>query len=282
MNRAQAQTQLFDVRSNRSGLWSNRFLVWNFARRDLKGRFKGTALGWAWSLVLPLATVAIYSVVFSVFIRIEPPPMGNGDSGKYWLWLLTGMVAWSFILNATTQGIPSLLGSGPLLQKIFIPSFVPCLSSSIAIGVQSIIEVGILVTILIALGNVGLTWLLIPFWAVCLFIFTASTTYMLSVLNVFFRDVAQLVAVALQMIFFLTPIIYPLSMIPESWRGLPVRSIVEASPFTEFVQGGHALLYDLQMPGWRTVIAVLLWTGMAFAGATWVSRRAGRDVSEFI
>jgi len=152
----------FDAREYRKGLWNNRFLIRNFAGRDLKGRFKGTVLGWAWSLLLPLATVLIYSVVFSLFIRIEPPPLGNGGEGKYWVWLLTGMVCWTFILNATTQGIPSLLANGPLLQKIYIPSFVPCVANTVAIAAQSLIELTIMAAILLVIGNVGISWMLVP------------------------------------------------------------------------------------------------------------------------
>lgn len=275
-------SEVLDARAARSGLWSNRYLIWNFARRDLKGRFKGTAVGWAWSLLLPLATVLIYSVVFSVFIRITPPPLGNGETGRYWVWLLVGMVAWTFLLNTTTQGIPSLLGNGPLLQKIYIPSFVPVVANTVAIGVQSLIELGIIAVILLAFANVGWSWLLVPLWAVLLLIFAASFTYVLSVANVFYRDVGQLVAVAMQMIFFLTPIIYPLTIIPEEWHGIPVRTIISASPFAEFVEAARALLYDLTLPAGRQMIALLLWTGGMFLVARLVARRWGQDVSEFI
>ncbi|MFN8129777.1 MAG: ABC transporter permease [Candidatus Nanopelagicales bacterium] len=273
---------VLDARASRAGLWSNRYLIWNFARRDLKGRFKGTAVGWAWSLLLPLATVLIYSIVFSLFIRISPPNLGNGDPGRYWVWLLVGMVAWNFLLNATTQGIPSLLGNGPLLQKIYIPSFVPVVANTVAIGVQSLIELGILAVILAVFGNVGLSWLLVPFWVVLLLVFAASFTYALSVANVFYRDVGQLVAVAMQMIFFLTPIIYPLTMIPEQWNGIPVRSIVSASPFAEFVTAGRTLLYDLQVPDLRQMMALVAWTAAMLLVASLIARRGGQDVGEFI
>jgi ABC-type polysaccharide/polyol phosphate export permease len=276
------QVDAVDVRTDRGGLWKNRFLVWNFARRDLKGRFKGTALGWAWSLLLPLATVLIYSVVFSLFIRIQPPPMGDGQPGAYWLWLLTGMVAWTFILNATTQGIPSLLANGSLLQKIYIPGFVPCLASTVAIAMQSLIEVAIVMAILLLMGNIGISWVLVPVWLLCLAAFVASSTYVLSVLNVYFRDVSQVVAVALQMVFFLTPIIYPITMIPESWNGIPVRDLIELSPFTEFVDFGHSLLYGLQVPSAWDFLAMFVWTALAILLATVVSRRSGQDVSEHI
>ena len=258
---------LVDARAVRSGLWHNRFLIWNFARRDLKGRFKGTTVGWVWSLLLPLATVLIYSIVFSVFIRIDPPPFGDGEPGTYWIWLLTGMVTWTFMLNATNQGIPSLLANGPLLQKIYIPSYVPCLASTVAIGVQSAIELGIVGAILVIVGNVGWVWLLVPFWAALVFLFTASLTYVLSVLNVFFRDVGQLVAVAMQMIFFATPIIYPLTMIPEQWHGIPIRALLAASPFAQLIEYGRVLLYELRLPSAPQTLMLLGWTALAVLAA---------------
>lgn len=104
------------------------------------------------------------------------------------------------------------------------------MASIVAIGVQSLIELGIVAVILIAIGNVGWTWLVVPVWLALLFTFVASTTYALSVLNVFFRDVAQLVAVGLQLIFFLTPIIYPLTLIPAEWHGLPTARTARVEP----------------------------------------------------
>ncbi len=71
----------------RRDFWSYRTLIWNFARRDLKTRYRGTFLGWIWSLVLPLATLMVYTVVFSVVFRAQPPPFGNGRTGIYSVWL---------------------------------------------------------------------------------------------------------------------------------------------------------------------------------------------------
>src|SRR5664279_5683121 len=100
----------------RASRWAYRSLIWNFAQRDLKSRFKGTALGWAWSLMAPLATLMTYTLVFSVFFHNVPPDCGNGKPGFFAVWLLAGLVPWSFFLVANLTSMPVLLANGPLLQ----------------------------------------------------------------------------------------------------------------------------------------------------------------------
>ncbi len=262
--------------------WEYRFLIWNFARRDLRSRFKGTLVGWTWSLILPLATVAIYSVVFSVFIRIEPPPMGNGRSGNYAVWLLVGMIPWTFMLNAVTMSMPTVLGNGPLLQKVYFPSYVPSVGALIAIGIQGLIELGIVLLILVGLGNVGLSWLALPVWALAMTLFVGCLGYVLAIFNVYYRDVAQLVTVAMQLIFFLSPIIYPLTLVPEQWHGIPVRTLLEANPFGQLIIIAKQLMYDLSLPSAAQVGYMLGWVALLVGLAVVVFRRWGQDVGEAI
>lgn len=262
--------------------WEYRFLIWNFARRDLRSRFKGTAVGWTWSLILPLTTVAIYSVVFSVFIRIDPPPMGNGREGNYAVWLLVGMIPWTFMLNAITMSMPTVLGNGPLLQKVYFPSYVPSVGALIAIGIQGLIELGIVLLILLGFSNVGLTWLALPLWALAMAVFVGCLGYVLAILNVYYRDVSQLVTVTMQLIFFLSPIIYPLSMVPDEWHGIPVRALLEANPIGQFIIIAKQLLYDLTLPSLAQVGYMMLWVVGLATLAVWVFRRWGQDVAEAI
>jgi len=271
-----------DARPMGASPWEYRFLIWNFARRDLRSRFKGTAVGWTWSLILPLATVAIYSAVFSVFIRIEPPPMGNGTAGNYAVWLLVGMIPWTFMLNAITMSMPTVLGNGPLLQKVYFPSYVPSAGALIAIGIQGVIELGIVLAILVAFGNAGLTWLAVPLWALAMALFVGCLGYVLAIFNVYYRDVAQLVTVAMQMIFFLSPIIYPLTLVPEEWHGIPVRLLLEANPIGQFIIIAKQLMYDLVLPSGAQVSYMLAWIVGLGILAVLVFRRWGQDVAEAI
>ena len=258
------------------------FLIWNFARRDLKSRFRGTTVGWAWSLILPLATVIIYTIVFSVFVRIPPPPMGNGRAGNYAVWLLVGLIPWTFMLNGINMSIPAILGNGTLLRRVYFPSYVPTVGALVAIGIQSLIEIGIVLVVLLLFLNVGVTWLLLPLWAAALAVFIGAVGYSLAVLNVFYRDVAQIVAVVMQLMFFVSAIIFPLSMVPESWHGLPTRLILELNPIAQFIVVVRELLYDLTWPSAGQVIYLLAWVVAVTGVAVWVNRRWGRDVGEFV
>jgi ABC-type polysaccharide/polyol phosphate export permease len=266
----------------RSTVWSQRSLVWNFAQRDLKSRFKGTALGWTWSLTVPLATLLTYSLVFSVIFRATPPPYGNGSDGFFPIWLFAGLIPWSFFLITVTVAMPTLLANGSLLQKVYFPSYAPVLGAVIAILVQTSIELAILGVGLALVGNVGPTWLLIPVWLGVFVAFVTGVALTLSILNVYYRDLAHLTNVALGLLFFLTPIIYPASLVPDDWHGVPLRSIVILNPISEFVAALRSLVYDLRIPGAITWIAMLAWAAGALIVASAVYRARGLDIGEAV
>jgi ABC-type polysaccharide/polyol phosphate export permease len=266
----------------RSSLWNYRSLIWNFAQRDLKSRFKGTALGWTWSLMLPLATLATYSLVFSVIFRATPPNFGNGSAGFFPIWLWCGLIPWSFFMTSVTIGMPTLLANGPMLQKVYFPSYAPVLGGALAILVQSAIEISILGVVLLLLGNVGPTWLLLPLWAVLFVAFVAPAAVALAVMNVYFRDLAHLTNVVLQLLFYLTPIIYPVGLVPTSWHRIPLQTIVEINPLALYVEGLRSLIYDLRVPDPWVWVGMLAWAALSLAVAYQVYRSRGLDIGESI
>jgi ABC-type polysaccharide/polyol phosphate export permease len=262
--------------------WAYRGLIWNFAVRDVKSRFKGTLLGWVWSLLVPLATVVIYSVVFSAIFRAAPPDFGNGKPGNYAVFLLSGLVVWTGFATNLNVGIGTLLAAGPLLQKIYFPSYAPIIGSVIATFMQTAIEFAILAVILVVVGNVSLAWLWLVPWVIVFVLFVGAVTYVMGALNVFYRDLAYLVAVALQLLFFLTPVIYPITSVPEESHGIPVRAIVEASPLAEFVESFKSIVYGLQVPGPRAWFALAAWCAAALGLAVLTYVRRGQDIGEHV
>ena len=263
-------------------IWAYRSLIWNFTQRDLKARYKGTALGWAWSLVVPLATLLIYTLVFSVIFRAEPPDFGNGEPGIFPVWLFGGLIAWTFLAQSIQLGIPTLLGNGPLLQKVYFPSHVPVLGAMGAILVQTLIEVAIFAILLLLLGNVGLSWLAFPFWLAIYLVFVAAIAVSLAVINVYYRDVQHLVGVVLQLVFFLTPIIYPIDLVPADWNGVPLQGLIMLNPVSQFVVAFRELSYGLVVPSLSTWLVLVAWAVLALVLAAFVYRRWGLDVGEAI
>ncbi len=261
-------------------LWQYWTLIRAFGERDLKSRFKGSALGWLWSLVVPLATIAIYSVVFSFFLRVPPPNFGNGREGIFAIWLFSGLVFWTFLQNSINNGILELVAAGPVLQKVYFPAYTPVLGAGLAVGVQSLIEVGILLVILLLLGNVGWTWLLLPVFLVFVVIFVGSLATVFAVLNIYYRDTAHLVQVGLQLLFYATPIIYPASLVTMTWKGISVRHIMEINPLWSFVEIQRNLLYELKPGSWIHWGIVALATVLAYLWATLVMRKMGADLGE--
>ena len=266
----------------RASIWAYRSLIWNFAQRDLKSRFKGTILGWAWSLMAPLATLLTYSLVFSVFFHNTAPNFGNGKPYFFPVWLLGGLVPWNFFLIAILISMPTLLSSGAMLQKVYFPSFAPILGAVIAILVQTIIEFSIYAFVLILFGNFGPTWLLFPLWLVLFVAFVTGVALSLSILNVHVRDLAQLTNVALTLLFFLTPIIYQINIVPTRWHGLPLQAIMHLNPMVAFVDSLRNLSYGLQVPSLSTWLQLVVWAGGSVALAFFVYRWRGLDIGEAI
>ena len=261
-------------------IWRQWNLIWNFAQRDLKSKFKGSALGWAWSLVVPLATLAIYTIVFSVVFRGKPPDFGNGDQGIFVVWMFGGLTTWTFFASSINGGIGGLLGTGALLKKIYFPAYAPVLGTVVAQAVQSAIEFSLYLLILLVLGNIGVSWLLLPVWLVLLAVFVASLSTALAILNVYVRDLAHLVSVGLQLMFYATPIIYNIAIVPADLHGIPLRAIIAWSPVSLFVETLRALTYGLEVPPVSVWLAMLGWTAAALAFGVLVHRRRGGDLGE--
>lgn len=255
-------------------------LIRAFAIRDLKARFTATSLGLVWTLIVPIATVIIYSGVFAVIFRAQAPPMGNGKEGVFAAWFFVGYVVWNTFSQVSMGGMGSILGMGAMLQKVFIPSYVPVLASAATLAVEKLIETGVMLLFLVVLLNVGWTWLLFPFLLVVLWAFSSAFSYCLAVAIVHFRDTGQIMAIVMQLWFFLTPVMYSVDMIPEDWNGIPLRSLLALNPMTDFVEITRLLLYELRLPPVGPVLYCLAWTLAMGVAAVLVYRRWGRDVSE--
>jgi ABC-type polysaccharide/polyol phosphate export permease len=269
------------AQTRRSDAGARARLTWSFAQRDLKARFTATALGLLWTLIVPVATVVIYSIVFSVIFRAQAPPMGNGKS-VFAAWFFCGLVTWNIFSQISGTAMNSIMGMGAMMQKVYIPSYVPVISSGVSIGIERLLEAGVMLLVMLLFLNVGWTWLLYPLVLVLVAAFAISLGYILAVAIVYFRDTGQIYAIVTQMWFFLTPVMYPIDLIPTDWHGINLQELFALNPMTSFVGISRALVYELRLPPIGWVLYATAWTLVLMVIARIVYRKWGRDVSESI
>lgn len=258
---------------------ASRELTWNLTLRELRSKYKRSVLGWSWSLLNPLATVIIYSLVFRLFMRVEIPPGDPSGLSAFGLWLLTGLLPWNFFAAGLTTSMGTIVGNSGLITKVFFPRHALVVASIASLVVSFSIEMGVLLTILLLFGNMVLPW--IPMVLVLMAIqavFVLGIGLALSVLTVYFRDLQYLIGtVLLQAWFFATPIVYPLSIVPDTadaWGvTVPVGTLYRLNPMTQFAGAYRNAVFDLRWPplvtmGYLVVVALL-----SLAAGWWIFRR---------
>jgi ABC-type polysaccharide/polyol phosphate export permease len=257
-------------------IWSFRNLIYNLDQRELRSRYKKSVLGWLWSLINPAAMLAIYTIVFGVFFNTQPPPAGNGHTESYGLYLFAGLVVWNFFSGTVTGAITALQTSGGLLNKVYFPPSAPAIANMITIILQFLIETAILAAIMIALGNASITYLLFPVLLVFLAMFSLGFGLFVSVFNVFYRDVGYLVGIGMQVLFYATPIIYPLSIIDIAW----IRNIIRLNPLTQLVEWSRDAFYNLTWPSLSSFVLTALACTATFALGWIVFNVKARNIAE--
>ncbi len=230
----------------------NRELLRTLVSRELRGQYRGSVLGWMWSLLNPLAMVAIYSLVFGVVFK-QPPPVGKSSGlSNFPLFLVCGLVPWNLFAVGITGAASSLTAQAPLISKVYFPRVTVVLAKLIAGAVMSAIEFAVVIVALLIAGNMVLPWLpvLVLLFAIELLLIL-GIGLLLSVANVYFRDVQYLLTIGTQVLFYLTPIIYPLSFLDG--RDPTVLFLYRLNPMMRLVGAFRAVLYDLEFPNWVDV-----------------------------
>lgn len=185
----------------------NRILLRELVVTDFKLRYQGSVLGYAWSLLKPLFLFAIMYAVFGILVKL-------GSIEHYAVYLLFGIVLWTFFAEATNQGLSSITGRGDLLRKISFPKYIIVLSTTISALVNLFINL-IIVAIFMIINGVHLhsSVLMLPFYIAELYVLALGLAFFLSAINVKYRDTGHIWEIIMQAAFYATPIIYPLSIV---------------------------------------------------------------------
>lgn len=227
----------------------NRALLSELVRTDFKLRYQGSVLGYAWSLLKPLFMFLILYLVFAVIFKF------GDDVPNYPIYLLLGIVLWNFFAEITQQSLGSIVGRGDLIRKIRIPRWMIVMSSSVSAMIN--LGLNLLVVMLFAFIN-NLDFLitspLLILYIIEIYIFALGLSLLLAALYVKYRDVSYIWDVLLQAGFYATPILYPLTLIPNE----TVREIMFLNPIAHAVQGSREAFVTNQ-----TISMPEIWGGFA-------------------
>ena len=267
-------------------LAGSRELAINLTLRELRGKYKRSFLGWGWSLLNPVLSTAVYWVIFSAFLRIKPPVGNPSGLQLFVLFLLTGLLPWTFFSNSIDSSLEVLVSNGNLIKKVYFPRQILVAASVNALLVTFLIELGVLGVALLVVGNMILPWIPVVLLIVVVqTVFVLGLGLLLSVLNVFFRDVKHLTKVFLQVAFYSAPIVYPIRLVPKrahilGWNA-PLRQLYSLNPLVRMLNCYRAALYDLRFPPLWDFAYFLLWAiGALVLGWYVFSRLEGRVAEE--
>src|SRR3989344_8120864 len=225
-----------------SDLVKNKYLLSELVKREIKARYKQSILGYAWVILVPLINLVVLTVVFSFFIRI---PTGNIP---YPVFLFTALVPWTFTANAITFATQSLVSNTNLITKIYLPREIFPISTILAKTVDLVLTALILVVILIAFNiPLKITMLAVPLVFFFHFLLVLGISFILSSINVFFRDVENVLGVALTIWMYITPVLYPQELIPE--KLIPFLNLNPMMPIINAYR--NTILYGV-MPSWQS------------------------------
>jgi len=211
-------------------------LVRNLTIKEFKLRYRNSVLGFVWSLLNPLAMMIILTLVFSTLLRV--------GIENFPVFLLTALLAWRFFSIGTSMSLSSIIGNSPLVTKIYFPRWLLVLSSNLANLIGSSLEFAALFPILIFLGmKITFFALLLPVILLFEFILIFGVSLILAPLNVYYRDFNQIWDITLQIGFFLCPIIYSISLIPE--RYILAYAL---NPMTRIIEATRKILYYNTLP----------------------------------
>lgn len=247
--------QLRDIASSRN-------LLWNLTLRELRSKYRRSVLGWSWSMLNPLAQMAIYTFVFGVLFGAEAPVGNPSGIDTYGLYLLTGLIPWGFFSLVCGAGLQSILSNTTLVRKVAFARESLVFSQVLFCSVQFSIEMSIVCITLMIAGSFVLPWLPMTILLMLLLTcFSAGIALVLSVSAVFFRDLPYLWTIINQIWFFATPVIYD----PQTFDGKvsdAVHTILYWNPTAVFIRSFRATTYNGTAPNLGDV-AVLTVTAIA-------------------
>ena len=229
-----------------------RALIWALVQRHLAARYRGSFLGMLWSFLNPLCLMAVYTLVFQYYIRFT-------EVENYTIFLFCGLLPWIWVSSALVEGSISISTSGSLITKSMFPAHLLPVVFVLNTGVHFLLSLPLLFLFML-IGGEAIQWtvLFVPLLILLQFFFLHGLVLCLAALNVYFRDVQHLVGNVLTLLFFLCPILYPTTIVPEAFK----FSLI-INPFAVFTVCYQKLILDGLMPSALEWIMLFGWSSLS-------------------
>lgn len=241
-------------------LYEYRQMIASLVRRDLRGRYKGSFLGFLWTFVNPLLQLLVYSLVFTNIMRVE-------DVEIYYLYLFIALIPWLFFSNSIAGGASCIIAQKDMVSKIYFPREVIPISY-VTSGFVNMLLCFIVVIAAVLISGIEvnvLTWLFLPVIFIIQYILVLGITMLVSAVTVYFRDLEHILGIIMMAWMYLTPIIYTPNMVPDSFR-----TYFDLNPMTHIVTAYRDILYYGRMPEFSTLISSVVF-GIVFLVIGFVS-----------
>jgi len=236
-------------------LLSYRELLRNLVIKDLKLKYRGSALGFVWSLANPLAMLAVYSIAFNYILGIKRP--------NFVLFLFVGLLAWTFFASTVSMATGTIADAGGLLKSVRFPRTVMPMATVLFNLSQYLLTFGVLLPVMLLVFRVppAAPMLAYPIVLLLLVLFTSGVALIVAMGNVYYRDVRHLVEVALQVMFWVTPVMYDLDDVPAR-----LRPWILLSPMSPFISALHDIFYRQTWPSMAIWMMALAWSVVTVLG----------------
>jgi lipopolysaccharide transport system permease protein len=258
-------------------LWRHRDLIGQFTRREVEGRYRGSFLGLFWSFLHPLALLAVYTFLSGVVFRARWPGSASGGLGEFALLLFCGLVAFNVLAECVNRASGLILAVPSYVKKVVFPLEVLPVALLGSALFHALASLAVLLGFgFMTRGSLPWTVVLVPLAMVPLIFLTLGLTWVLASLGVFLRDLGSATPLLVQILFFATPVIYPLENVPE-----PFRAALHFNPMTWVVEAFRRLIFRGEVVNWRVLAAWTLATGaFMLLGYAWFmkSKKGFADV----
>ncbi len=224
-------------------IWRYRELLYFMAWRDIIVRYKQTAIGASWAIIQPLINMIIFTLIFGVLARIP------SEGVPYPVFAFAGLLPWTFFSQVLTRGANSVVGSSNLITKIYFPRLILPLAATAAPAVDFVLSFLMLMA-LMAWYHITPTWglLALPLFLGLAFVTAMAMTLWFSSLNVRYRDVGYIIPFLSQVWMYASPVVYPISVVPQKWR--PLYSL---NPMAGAIEGFRWALFGKESPDFMVI-----------------------------